>query len=122
MAIEGMWTGKVSGNDPDVHATLSVEMDADCRTAHAIFQWRSVTSGKNDRVMQGSWDARARSLTAADVNINGAAPMNGWRFCLVDRYSLTLSADGNHLSGRYTSKACRDEATIELARPEAPVR
>jgi hypothetical protein len=46
--------------------------------------------------------------------------MGGWRFCLIDRYNLSLSEDGMQLTGRYFSKGCSDDAKVELRRPESP--
>ena len=119
LAIAGYWAGTLRGNDPNVSATVSIELDGDCRAVHGILNWRSATSGSNDRVFAGTWDRQARTLTAADVAVNQPAPQGGWRFCRIDRYDLSLSADGALLSGSYSSKACRDRAKVELRRPEA---
>ncbi len=119
LAVAGYWYGKLRGNDPDVSATVSLEVDRDCRTVYGMLNWRSARSGQNDRVLKGSWDPKRRTLQAADVRLDQDAPAGGWRFCAIESYRLTLSPDGSRLDGAYTSKECRDEARVELARPEA---
>ncbi|HEY3452090.1 MAG TPA: hypothetical protein VGK67_37370 [Myxococcales bacterium] len=120
LALAGAWFGKISGNDPDVRASVSLEIDADCRTVYGILHWRSALSGINDRVLRGTWDAEKRALSAADVRLNVDQPAHGFRFCTIDRYTLALSADGTRLEGEYWSEECRDRAKVELARPEQP--
>ena len=119
LAIAGYWAGTIRGNDPNVQTTVSIELDGDCRSVHGILNWRSATSGSNDRVFSGTWDRQAHTLVAADVALNRPMPLGGWRFCPIDRYHLALSADGARLSGRYDSKACKDHAAVELHRLEA---
>ena len=39
----------------------------------------------------------------------------GWRFCLIDRYSLTREG-AERLVGSYVSHACQDDAQVDLNR------
>lgn len=120
LAVAGSWFGTIRGNDPDAKATVSLEIDADCRTVYGILNWRSARSGVNDRVLRGTWDPERRILSAADVRLDVDQPLAGYRFCAIDRYTLALSADGIHLDGEYFSEECRDHAMVDLARPEQP--
>lgn len=107
------WTGTVSGNDPSVAIRGTLCEDAKGNVSGQL-AWSSARSGSNLRQVSGAWSGDHTSLTLADGAILESHPNPGWRFCVVDRYSLAGSKDA--LSGSYHSSGCNDDASITLAR------
>jgi len=105
------WRGTVSGNDPSVSVTATLCPAAKNRVTGTLV-WESKRSGTNTRTLEGTRSGGA--FTLRDVALTGT-PNPGWVFCKIDRYDLVLSGD-DKLDGTYHSSACRDNATIELAR------
>lgn len=112
--------GQVVGNDT---VTAGFRL---CRQGDAVnggFDWAGARSGRSFRVLEGrmSWDPPGlrledRSLPVAQANA-------GWRFCAIDRYTLSFTPTGG-LEGTFASAACADQGTVRLApvacRVEAP--
>lgn len=117
-AAAGEWSGYVTGNDPHADARVTLSVAPDCRVVQGVWRWRSRCSGAVDRTVAGEWDPTARALVLRDVALTNAAPRGRARFCTVDRYQLTLSADGARLDGAYDAAGCRDHARIELHRAQ----
>jgi hypothetical protein len=109
--ICSQWHGSVRGNDPDV--TIDVTLcEVGDNQVRGTLAWASKQSGTSLRALAGN--ASGKTVALRDVDLRGK-PNAGWRFCLVDRYTLTRS-DGDTLTGTYHSTACHDEATIALKR------
>ena len=115
-ALAGHWHGQADGNASGVDTTLELTVAPDCVAVQGLLHWRSDVSGSNDRTVAGAWDPSRAALTLHDVAIVASQPASGWRFCLVDRYDLTLQAGGDALLGTYDSEACGDHARVTLAR------
>ena len=105
------WQGTVSGNDPSVRVTAMLCPVGDGRITGTLV-WESTRSGTNTRTLEGTQSGKTFSLR--DLTVDGN-PKNGWRFCKVDHYQLTLVGD-SALEGTYHSSACNDDATVKLAR------
>ncbi|MCB9684070.1 MAG: hypothetical protein H6735_03390 [Alphaproteobacteria bacterium] len=104
--------GQTRGNDV-VDARVRL-----CRRGSALdggFDWTGRASGRSFRVLEGSVDGSA--ITLRDAAVPVSTPSDGWRFCAIDAYTLTLGADGS-LTGNYVSAACRDRATVTLERAD----
>ena len=104
------WRGRVQGNDPDVAITATLCREQDGRV-HGRIVW-SGRSGRSVRDVEGSWSRQ--TLTLRDAKLAGT-PSPGWRFCPIERYSLT-QAGGRKLEGSYRSAECNDNAAISLER------
>lgn len=107
------WSGTVSGNDPSVSIRGTLCEDAK-GNVNGKLRWSSARSGSNVRQVDGAWSADHTALTLKDGAILESHPNPGWRFCVVDRYTLSGTADA--LSGRYSSSACHDDAAVTLVR------
>lgn len=105
-----LWLGQAHGNDPSVRVNLRL-----CPTEggglSGELQWSSLESGHNVRAVVGS--RQGDKLILRDERIVEEHPEPGWRFCTIERYELTRS--GSRLTGTYHSRACNDEATVELS-------
>jgi len=104
-----IWNGRVRGNDPDVAIKATL-----CETkgrVHGKIVWTG-RSGSSTRAVSGVWSNN--TLTLRDDKIDGT-PSPGWRFCPIERYTLTR-AGANKLSGTYRSTECNDDAAITLER------
>jgi len=104
------WVGTVRGNDPSVAVTATLCPAGGARVRGSLV-WASRLSGSSVRTLEGAWVGG--QLILRDTALTGR-PNPGWRFCPVDRYTLTAS--GDRLDGTYRSAPCRDEATVELVR------
>ena len=110
------WAGWSSGNDSRVRLTLRL-----CHSARGVAgtaRWVSPVSGSNTRRVVGRYNKNGKRLWLRDVQIIKRRPKNGWRFCLVDRYTLRR-VGRDRLVGRYYSAACGDRATLKLRRQKA---
>jgi len=107
------WSGLASGNDPSVAIHLLLCEDTSGHV-HGSLAWSGAQSGTNLRTVEGAWTADHTSLAMHDVAIPDSHPNRGWRFCLVDTYSL--SSGSNSLAGTYHSSDCDDDATMTLKR------
>ena len=104
------WRGTVHGNDPSVAVTATLCAVGE-HGIRGVLVWTSNESGSSIRTLEGT--RSGDQLTLHDVALRGK-PNPGWRFCTVDRYSL--SGDGDRLTGTYSSSACHDNATLTLVR------
>ncbi|MEJ7600886.1 MAG: hypothetical protein WKG01_23475 [Kofleriaceae bacterium] len=104
------WSGRIAGNDPDVVIRARLCRKANGRVDGTI-TWRG-RSGASVRTVAGTW-SRA-GLTLRDIRLEGT-PNPGWRFCTIERYTLT-AASPRKLAGSYRSSECRDDAAITLER------
>ncbi|MBL8957484.1 MAG: hypothetical protein JNK82_42315 [Myxococcaceae bacterium] len=113
-----LWQGSMWGNDPNVKTRMML-----CRRGNTVcgeLAW-SGRSGENVRELKGHVDGDV--LLLSDERFLQNAPRDGWVFCLIDRYTLKKNPTTGALEGRYVSKACRDEAKVNIkavARPEQP--
>lgn len=107
------WAGWSSGNDTRVYLRLRL-----CHSAKGVggtARWDSKLSGWNVRRVVGRYSSNGKQLWLRDIRIIKQKPINGWRFCLIDNYSLRrVGAD--RLEGTYYSAACKDRATLRLRR------
>lgn len=111
--INGVWSGTLSGNDPNVDATFELEQGPN-GTISGTFEWSSDLSGSCTRHLSGTYDAGngvylLHDDDITDLNIKG-------RVCRIEAYVLTLS--GTRLEGTYTSASCHDQGRITLTRDE----
>lgn len=109
-----LWVGTASGNDPTVEVQLSLCPESN-NEVKGVLQWSSERSGWSRRAVKGAYQDKAKTaITLHDESFLEKKPNPGWRFCLVDEYSLSRSKD--KLSGTYYSKDCDDTATLSLTR------
>ncbi|MCA9488551.1 MAG: hypothetical protein KC621_01470 [Myxococcales bacterium] len=104
--------GETRGNDV-VDARFRL-----CRRGSMVdggFDWTGRSSGRSFRVLEGTIDGSTLALHDAAMTVS--TPKDGWRFCAVESYALTLGADGS-LTGTYVSEACHDRASVTLERAD----
>jgi len=101
------WQGTIVGND-----TTTVEMNL-CGQDSVVgtVATTSPRSGVSVRIVNGS--RNAEQLALYDTGFVESDANLGWRFCLIDDYSLSID-DAGDIRGNYTSEACDDFATVEL--------
>jgi hypothetical protein len=105
------FAGTVKGNDPG--ATADVEL---CRQDEAV-EGRVTLRGKSGvsvRAIKGTWIRN--ELRLRDTGFRESRPQGGWKFCLIDDYTLTLDDGLGSLTGWYWSEDCQDRAEISLRR------
>jgi hypothetical protein len=107
----GQWTGRLSGNDPNVSVVINLLSDGSRITG--TLDWKSATSGSNQRALSGIYDKSSRILVMHDEQVDAAKINRGWRFCPIEKYDLRLSADGQSLIGQYWAASCADHGFIE---------
>lgn len=105
------YTGTAAGNDADISILLSICGES---TVTGRLIWISKKSGTNVRAVSGT-RSKAGDLTLKDDKFEVSRPNPGWRFCLIDRYTLAKTGDDT-LGGTYVSQACNDTATLSLTR------
>lgn len=113
----------IGGNDVSQVFELVVCPGPEPGSVRATVQTSSLVSGWSSRASTGSWDAAGERLSLRETEFIESRPEPGWRFCLID--AITLDKTPTGLSGSYLSKACNDEARLELEllrppTPEAP--
>jgi hypothetical protein len=108
-----LWKGTASGNDPSVEVQLMLctEENGD---VDGVLQWASSRSGWNRRAVAGTQktEDKKTTFTLHDERFIENKPNTGWRFCLIDQY--TLSQNKETLSGNYLSNDCNDAAKLSL--------
>jgi len=107
------WAGWASGNDTRVRLRLKV-----CAAASGVkgtVHKDSKLSGSNVRQVKGRFSRDGKRLYLRDVRFIKQKPKNGWRFCLIDRYTLRRKGK-DRLVGTYYSAACNDRAKLKLRR------
>ena len=111
------WRGKFSGNDPSVSVEARLCSDAQGHVS-GLVQWSSLESGYNLREVKGL-RAPNGDFSLYDVRFREYHPASWWRFCLIDRYTLTREG-AEHLVGSYVSQICDDNAQVDLVRVLKP--
>ena len=105
-----LWLGEATGgNDPTIR--LSARLCPRGARITGEVQWSSLTSGWNERSIEGSWVGD--QLILKDLAVVAEAPNPGWRFCTIDAYTLNRQGAAE-LVGQYTSAMCRDQADVHL--------
>lgn len=105
------YTGTAAGNDADITIHLSICGES---TVTGRLMWISKRSGVNVRAVSGT-RGKTGDLALKDDKMEMSRPKPGWRFCLIDRYTLAKTGDDT-LGGTYFSQACNDTATLSLTR------
>jgi len=108
-----LWRGTFSGNDPSVMVEARLCSDQQGHVS-GLVQWSSLRSGYNLREIEGL-RASDGNFSLYDKSFREYHPRFGWRFCLIDRYSLTREG-AERLVGSYVSHACQDDAQVDLNR------
>lgn len=109
-----VYDGTAAGNDPSVELSLRL-CNGEGGKVTGEAQWSSTVSGWNRRELAGTRTSSGYELR--DVRVIDGKANGGWRFCVIDRWSLSL--DGESLTGTYRSAACSDEATVTLKKRPA---
>lgn len=108
-----LWQGTVAGNDPRGEATLQLCTEGTVVTG--VFHWSSPEAGWDRRSLGGRWDAARARFELRDTAMLEAHPAVGWRLCMADQYSLTLTPQGT-LEGVFASHDCDDTGRLVLRR------
>jgi hypothetical protein len=127
------WHGSSQGNDPSATGLLYV-----CRRGERLtgtLRFESARSGTHAREVSGTYESvaaprlaeldlpaggppRAEAsarLRLRDDRIVHGQPAPGWRFCLVERYTLEVSTATGELAGQYASAPCRDYGRLKMS-------
>jgi hypothetical protein len=110
--IHGLWSGEVKGN---AKGTAFFTFTQRCSQMEAEYVQHSA-AGKWARQIVGKWDPNCKCFRFHDDKMLSEQPAQGWVFCSIEVYELSLSEDLQTLSGFYDSEACNDHASISLRR------
>jgi hypothetical protein len=94
-----------------VSAELSLCRDGEAVEGTVTLRGRS---GVSRRSVKGTWIQN--EIRLRDAGFVDSRPSGGWRFCLIDDYTLTVDENLEIVAGWYWSEDCRDRAELTLRR------